>query len=117
MEVAQVVALLTDAKASEAAHCRDDLERGARLDSFPALIATSELRGIYRRRAEHLDAQGSDATGAFETAEALEATSHAELALAKVSGGSSGLVFQLFLTPRLDEVVACVVSTGSTTAG
>ena len=109
MDVEQVAALLSGAATPDAAHCRQDLEHGARLDAFPGLVVTSELRELYRRRAEHLDGQHIDATGAFETVEALDATPHAELALARVSGGPSGRIFQLFLTPRLDQLVTCLV--------
>jgi hypothetical protein len=107
VEARDLLVLLTGTTGA-AADCREDLEHGGRLDTFPALVVTKELRAVYRRRAEHIDAQGGDAAGAFETADALDATSHTELALAKVSGGSSGRIFQLFLTPALDQVIACI---------
>jgi hypothetical protein len=108
VDVTQVVSALNGLPGA-AVMCRDDLEHGARLVVLPGLVDAGEIRTAYRRRAEHLDGQGADASEAYAAAERLEATSAPDLALGKVEGGPSGHIFQLFLTPRLDEVVACLV--------
>ena len=88
--------------------CREDLKSGAHFEVLPGLVAADDLRTIYRRRAEHLAAQGIDSIGADEAADRLEETGHASLGLGKVDGGSSGYFFQVFFDPSLSDVIACL---------
>lgn len=46
------------------------------------------------------------------TADRLDRTAHAELAVARVDGGPGGHVFQLFLDPARQQVVACLAVPG-----
>lgn len=91
-----------------AALCLKDLEAGAHFEVFPGLVATGELRTIYRRRAKHLATQGINSIDAEEAADRLERTTHANLGLGKVDGGSSGHFFQLFFDPSLSHLIACL---------
>lgn len=106
MDRDQLITGLADA--GEAARlCREALLGGAELQISPGIVPTSELRTIYRSRAEHLRSKGILAVGADEAADALDRTTFGELRIGRVSGGARG-VFQVFLDPQLEQVVACV---------
>lgn len=100
------------AGAGEAARlCREALLAGAELEVSPRIVATSELRAIYRSRAEHLRAQGTPAVGADEAADELDRTAFPELRIARVTGGAQAGTqsgFQVFLDQQLGRVITCV---------
>lgn len=87
--------------------CRKALLDGAELEVFPGVVSSTELRTIYRRRAEHLRQTGVQAIGADEAADRLERTPDTDLVIAKVAG-LGGHFFQLLLDPALEGVVACL---------
>lgn len=106
MDRGQLITALADA--GEAARlCREALLAGAELEISPGIVPTSELRTIYRSRAEHLRAKGIPAVGADEAADQLDGATFPELRVGRVSGGGRGM-FQLFLDPQLEHLVACV---------
>ena len=88
--------------------CREDLDQGADLAMLPGLVDRHELQDIYRRRAVHLQEHDVASIDAFKAADDLDASSCAQLALARVRGGASGYFFQLFLDPQLQRVVTCL---------
>lgn len=104
-----LLAALADA-GDTAELCRAALLANADLRVLPGTVPTADLRSAYRSRAEHLAQQGSDDTaiGAAEVADRLERTDHVELVVARVSGGSTASVFQVFLDPGQRTVVACL---------
>ncbi len=88
--------------------CRKDLDQGADLALLPGLVDKDRLHEIYRRRAIHIQEHDVESIDAFQAADDLDSTSCPRLALARVSGGASGYIFQLFLDPALQRVVTCL---------
>ena len=88
--------------------CREALLADAELTLSPTSVDTTELTVVYRRRAQHLRGRGIEAVGADEAADLLGRTRFTEVVVGRVSGGPGRHVFQLFLDPGGDELVACL---------
>ena len=88
--------------------CREALLAGAGVVFHSGLVATADLRTIYRRRAEHLSRLGIEAVDAEDAADKLDRTTHGNLAIARVESPDGRHFFQVFLDPARQHVVACL---------
>jgi hypothetical protein len=89
--------------------CRSALMGGAEFKIWVEPTATQELAPIYSRRMRAMNRIGQPSIGVAEAVAGLEGCEESELLIGYVDNRpEGGYYFQLFFTPSLEKVIACL---------